>query len=210
MSGGRVISVNVSDVRTVEYRGTSIPTGIFKKPVAERLAVAGINVRGDAQADRSVHGGPTRAVYAYAEEDYAWWSDTLGRALPAGTFGENLTLAGIDVTRALVGERWRVGTTTFAVTSPRVPCFKLAMVMDDPTFVKRFAKALRPGAYLAIVEPGEIGAGDVAEIVARPEHTLTLEKMTDIYFNHRDRSRELLVPELPESWREWVVAQTSA
>lgn len=210
MSGGRVTSVNVSDVRTVEYRGTSITTGIFKKPVAERLAVAGINVRGDAQADRSVHGGPTRAVYAYAEEDYAWWSDALGRALPAGTFGENLTLAGIDVTRALVGERWRVGTTTFDVTSPRVPCFKLAMVMDDPTFVKRFAKALRPGAYLAIVEPGEIGAGDVAEIVARPEHTLTLEKMTDIYFNHRDRSRELLVPELPESWREWVVAQTSA
>ncbi len=210
MSGGRVTSVNVSDVRTVEYRGTSITTGIFKKPVAERLAVAGINVRGDAQADRSVHGGPTRAVYAYAEEDYAWWSDALGRALPVGTFGENLTLAGIDVTRALVGERWRVGTTTFDVTSPRVPCFKLAMVMDDPTFVKRFAKALRPGAYLAIVEPGEIGAGDVAEIVARPEHTLTLEKMTDIYFNHRDRSRELLVPELPESWREWVVAQTSA
>lgn len=210
MSGGRVTSVNVSDVRTVEYRGTSITTGIFKKPVAERLAVAGINVRGDAQADRSVHGGPTRAVYAYAEEDYAWWSDALGRALPAGTFGENLTLAGIDVTRALVGERWRVGTTTFDVTSPRVPCFKLAMVMDDPTFVKRFAKALRPGAYLAIVEPGEIGAGDVAEIVARPEHTLTLEKMTDIYFNHRDRSSELLVPELPESWREWVVAQTSA
>ena len=200
-----IVSVNAGAVRTVEHGGTLVTTGIFKEPVPGRVRLRGVNLEGDDQADRSVHGGPDRAVYAYATEDYDWWADELGRACAPGTFGDNLTTRGIDVSGALIGERWRVGSAVVQVTSPRVPCYKLAMKMGDPQFVKRFAKALRPGAYLAIVEQGDVAAGDAAEVVHRPEHTLTLAEMTRIYFFERHRIGELVdVNELPASWRDWA------
>lgn len=204
---GRVVSVNVSLVASVPHDGKTVVTGIFKKPVAHRIAAVGAALAGDAQADLAVHGGPDRAIYAYAAEDYAWWEASLERVLPPGTFGENLTLRGIDVTRALVGERWRVGSTIVRVTSPRVPCYKLAMALGDPHFVRRFGEALRPGAYLAIEAAGDLAAGDEVAILSRPSHALTLEKMTEIYLHDRTRSAEFLVPELPERWRTWALAQ---
>lgn len=204
---GTVVSVNVSPVRSIDVRGEAIPTGILKTPVLGRVRVDGVNLHGDDQADRNAHGGPDRVAYAYASEDYAWWARELGGDLSPGTFGENLTLRGIDVNGARIGERWRIGTAIFQVTSPRVPCFKLATVMRDPRFVKRFAEALRPGAYLSIVEPGDVGTGDEVHVVATPAHALTLATMTDIYFNHHDRIAEMLVPELPDKWRAWAVAR---
>lgn len=200
-----VLSVNVGSVRTVRHAGADVVTGIFKRPVAGRVAVTGVNLAGDDQGDRSVHGGPDRAVYAYASEDYDWWSRELGRELPPATFGENLTIRGIDVNGALVGERWRIGTTVLQVTTPRFPCYKLAMKMEDPKFVKRFGAALRLGSYLSIVTEGALQRGDTIEIVHRPEHDLTVGEMSKIYLFERQRLRELLVPELPEYWREWVV-----
>ena len=101
---GSVLSVNVSAIRTVEYHGEMVATGIFKSTVAGRIRFEGVNLRGDDQADRENHGGPIRAVYAYASEDYLWWQETLGRPLSPGKFGENLTLGGVDVSGALVGE----------------------------------------------------------------------------------------------------------
>lgn len=199
-----VLSVNVGAARTVRHAGADVATGIFKRPVAGRVAVAGVNLSGDDQADRSVHGGPDRAVYAYASEDYDWWSRELGRELLPGTFGENLTIRGIDVNAALVGERWRIGTTILQVTTPRFPCYKLAMKMDDPKFVKRFGAALRLGTYLSIVTEGALGSGDAIEIVHRPSHRLTIGDMSKIYLFERDRMRELLVPELPGEWAEWI------
>jgi MOSC domain-containing protein YiiM len=110
------------------------------------------------------------------------------------------------VNGALIGERWRVGSAVVQVTSPRVPCYKLAMKMGDPKFVRRFAAALRPGAYLAIVEEGDIAAGDGVEIVHRPAHALTLAEMTRIYFFERDRIGELLqADDLPAGWRDWAL-----
>jgi MOSC domain-containing protein YiiM len=209
-ANGHVVSVNVSALRSVEHRGKLVSTGIFKTPVEGRIPLRGVNLRGDAQADRRNHGGPVRAAYAYAEEDYRWWEETLRRTLPPGKFGENLTLRGIDVNGALIGERWRLGTAVVQVTSPRVPCFKLAIPMDDPSFVKKFAQALRPGAYLSIVEEGDVGSGDAAEVVSKPAHTLTIAQMTRIYFLERERLAEMLVPELPSHWRDWVIAQQSA
>lgn len=203
---GTLVSVNVSPVRSIDVRGEAVPTGILKRPVSGRVRVDGVNLYGDDQADRNAHGGPIRAAYAYASEDYAWWAQELGRELAPGAFGENLTLGGIDVSGARIGERWRVGSAIFQVTSPRVPCFKLATVMGDPTFIKCFARALRPGAYLAIVQPGDLAAGDDVEIVATPAHALTLATMTDIFFNHRDRIAEMLVPELPDEWRDWATS----
>lgn len=204
---GSVVSVNVSSVRTLLHGGKAIATGIFKTPVNGRVAVQGVNLHGDDQADRSVHGGEVRAVYAYASEDYAWWELQLGRTLPPGQFGENITTAGIDVNAALVGECWRVGSALLQITLPRVPCYKLAMKMGDPRFIKRFARALRPGPYLSIVEEGVVEQGDSIEVVSRPSHDLSIAKMVRIYLFERECLSELLVPELPFSWREWIATQ---
>lgn len=126
---GRVVSVNVGRPRLVERRRGRVPTSIWKEPVSGRLAVRGTNVAGDRQADPARHGGPRKAVYAYASEDAAWWSEQLGRPLAPGAFGENLTLAGVDVSGARVGERWRVGTALLEVCGPRMPCWKLELKM---------------------------------------------------------------------------------
>jgi MOSC domain-containing protein YiiM len=177
----------------------------MKMPLAGRVAVRGVNVAGDDQADRRVHGGPERALYAYAAEDYAWFSGQLGRDLAPGTFGENLTLDGIDVTGAKIGEEWRIGTTLLRVTAMRVPCLKLAHVMGDNGFIRMFAEALRPGAYLRIVEEGELAAGDPVTIVARPTHDLTIAEMTRIVLFERARAGEFLtVPELSPDWHTWA------
>jgi len=202
---GLVRSVNVSPVRTIQINREPVPTGIKKTPVMGPVAVRGVNLAGDEQGDRRVHGGPDRALYAYASDDYAWWADQLGRPLLPGTFGENLTLDGIDVTGAKIGEQWRIGTATLQVTAMRVPCFKLAAVMKDPGFVKAFAHALRPGAYLRIIEEGELAAGDSVTIVSRPSHDLTIGEMTRLYFFDRANVRKMLdAPELSESWRAWA------
>jgi MOSC domain-containing protein YiiM len=205
---GSVLSVNVSAIRTVEYHGAIVTTGILKSPVEGRIRLEGVNLHGDDQADRENHGGPIRAVYAYANEDYLWWQETLGRTLSPGKFGENLTLAGVDVSGALVGERWRVGTALLEVTSPRVPCYKLGMAMEDARFIRTFAHALRPGAYLGIVEEGDVGAGDSVSVTWRPDHNLTLETMSRIYLFEHQHLGEMLVPQLPREWRDWVLKRT--
>jgi MOSC domain-containing protein YiiM len=200
----RVHSVNVGAVRSVERGGQTIETAIFKEPVQGRVPLRGVNLRGDDQADRSVHGGPFQAVYAYAREDYDWWQVELARDLLPGQFGENLTTSGIDVNAARVGERWRVGSAVLQVTTPRIPCYKLAMKMSDPKFIKRFAKALRPGAYFSVIEEGEMAQEDAIEIVSRPDHALTIARMAQIVLFEHESARELLVPELPASWNDWV------
>ncbi|MCZ2857375.1 MOSC domain-containing protein [Blastococcus sp. VKM Ac-2987] len=149
-------------------------SGIAKKPVAGRVAVGELGLDGDVQVNRKYHGGEGQAVYAYAQEDADWWSAELGRDLPAGMFGENLRTSGLDLTGALLGERWRVGTALLEVTAPRIPCANLARFWDEPQLVKRFTAHGASGAYLRVLETGEIGAGDDVEIVARPEHEVTI------------------------------------
>jgi MOSC domain-containing protein YiiM len=206
---GHLLSVNVGAVRQVELAGRPRTTAIWKLPVSGRVAVRGVNLVGDEQADRRVHGGPDRAVYAYAREDYAWWERQLGRRLDPGTFGENLTTEGIQVTGALVGERWRVGSVVLQVTSPRVPCWKLGVRMGDPGFPRRFAAAGRPGAYLAIVEEGQIGAGDRIQVIHRPGHGVTVGLIAASYHrDHRLAVRILAAPDLPAAWRQWAEQQT--
>jgi MOSC domain-containing protein YiiM len=204
-----VLSVNVSGgLQMIQYRGKWLKTGIYKHAVEGPVLVEGVNVRGDDQADRKVHGGAERAAYAYAHEDYLWWQGRLGMSLGHGKFGENFTLRGLDVSNALVGERWQIGRAVVQVTSPRVPCFKLGIAMNDQKFVKRFAEALRPGAYLGIVKSGEVAAGDPVEVIWKPDHKLTLKEMMRIYMFEREKLGEMLVPELPQGWREWVLAET--
>ena len=157
------------------------------------------------QADREAHGGPDKAIYAYAIEDARWWEDELGRSLSYGEFGENLTTEGIEVNNALVGERWEIGTTVLEVSEPRVPCWRLAVRMNDKLFPRRFTEALRPGPYLRIVVEGNLGAGDAIRVVAKPNHDLTIRDVFRIYTRDRDEVERLLeVPQMSESWKRWA------
>ena len=202
---GRILSVNVGRPRPVDTGRRTVMTAIWKAPVEGRVAARGVNIDGDDQADRTVHGGPDKAVYAYAIEETHAWEAELGRELGPGAFGENLTIEGIDVSGALVGERWQVGTTLLEVVQPRFPCFKLGLRMGDPTFVKRFGQASRPGAYLRIVEEGELGAGDSVEVASVPDHGVTLRLISDAVLLDRGLIPQALeAPQLIPSLREWL------
>jgi MOSC domain-containing protein YiiM len=168
------VSVNVAEVREIPRRGRMVRTGIWKLPVQGRVALRGSSVEGDEQADRRYHGGPDQAVYAYAREDTDWWEAELGRLLEHGVFGENLTLRGVEVSGAVEGELWRAGTALLEVAGPRRPFWKLGVRMGDPGIVKRFARARRPGAYLRVVEEGELEAGDEVRIVHRPAEGVSM------------------------------------
>jgi MOSC domain-containing protein YiiM len=171
-----VISVNVAVPRTVTGIGR---TGIDKRPADGPVGIVvpddgASGVAGDRIFENDVHGGVDQAVYAYAREDLDAWQDSLDRPLSNGTFGENLTTAGVDVTGALIGERWRIGTVELEVSSPRLPCNTFARWMDEPQWVKRFTARALPGAYLRVIGPGEVRAGDGVEVVHRPAHGLTI------------------------------------
>jgi MOSC domain-containing protein YiiM len=202
---GKVLSVNVGQPREIEWLGQKATTAIWKSPVAGRIPLLGVNLAGDGQADRLVHGGPDKAVYSYSREDEEWWEQQLGRPLELGAFGENLTLARVDVSGAVVGERWEIGTALLEVAQPRVPCWKLGARMGDPDFPTRFSAAGRPGAYLRIIREGDIGAGDEVRIAHRPAHGITVGAAAHIYHNDRARAYLLLdIPELAEPLKRWA------
>jgi MOSC domain-containing protein YiiM len=156
-----------------------VNTAIWKTAVEGPVRVRGVNIDGDAQADRSVHGGADKAIYAYAIEESRDWEIELGRKLDTATFGENLTTEGLNVSGALIGQRWRIGTTLLEVAQPRLPCFKLGIRLGEPGFVRRFARASRPGAYLRIVEEGQIEAGDEIVVTYQPDHGVSLRLVFD-------------------------------
>jgi MOSC domain-containing protein YiiM len=207
----RVLSVNVGRPQQIAARrGRPLMSAIGKVPVAGRVKVEGVNVDGDDQADRRVHGGPDKAVYAYAVEDARWWSQELGRDLGPGMFGENLTLEGVDVTGAVIGERWKIGTVELEVCQPRFPCAKLGHRFGDQRMVKQFANAARPGAYLRIVTEGELGAGDQVDITTRPSHGVTIAQVSNaVLFDEGDLEAIAGAPELPESLARWILERAA-
>jgi MOSC domain-containing protein YiiM len=201
----RVLSVNVGRPREFEYHGRIAKSAIWKSPVAGRVALRGVNLDGDDQADREAHGGPDKAVYAYAVEDARWWESQIGRPIAPAELGENLTTEGIDVNDALIGERWSIGSAVLEVSEPRVPCWRLGVRMNDPAFVRRFVEALRPGAYLRIAQEGELGAGDGIEVVTKPDHDLTVRDVLRIFTRDRQECGRLLdVPQISEAWKRWA------
>lgn len=205
-ANGRVLSINVGQVREFVFNGRPAKSAIWKAPVAGRIAARGVNLEGDDQADREAHGGPDKALYAYAVEDLRWWEESLGRSLPYGEFGENVTTEGIEVNDALVGERWEIGSTVLEVSEPRVPCWRLGVRMEDRKFPRRFIEALRPGAYLRIIVEGNVGAGDEIRVIGKPLHDLTIREFFRIYYSaDRDELQRLVaIPGISESWREWA------
>jgi MOSC domain-containing protein YiiM len=180
----KLLSLNLGRPKAVDYTDQAEGvTGIDKRPVDGPVRVAapgpeGIGasgLAGDAVCELRHHGGNDQAVYAFAREDLDDWERELGRPLAGGVFGENLTTAGIDVSGAKIGERWRVGAeVVLEVTSGRIPCLTFQGHMGEKGWVRRFTQKGVSGAYLRVIEPGEIRAGDPIEIVHRPDHEVTV------------------------------------
>jgi MOSC domain-containing protein YiiM len=191
----RVVSVNTGRGRDEEWAGRLKRTAIDKRPVAGPVAVGRLGLAGDEQVDKPDHGGYEQALYAYAREDLDWWVERLGRDLASGTFGENITTSGVEVTGGLIGEVWRLGSAVVQVTSPRIPCAVFAGWMDEHQWVKRFAAAGRVGAYLRVLEEGQVSAGDPVEILARPATRLTIAESVRAYYGDVDLMRRLLLVE---------------
>ena len=206
----RVISVNVGLPRDVEWGGRTVRTAIFKQPVDGPIRIRDVNLAGDRQADLTVHGGPAKAVYAYPAEHYPFWRGELpDTPLGWGSFGENLTVEGLPLEHEIaIGDRLRIGTTELVVTQPRLPCFKLGIRFGRPQVVKRFLDAGRTGYYFAVAVPGEVAAGDHAELIETDQARFTIAELTAIYATGRSDEtalrRMLTLAALPEEWRGWA------
>jgi MOSC domain-containing protein YiiM len=206
----KILSVNVSGLRTVRWKGRDVETGIFKAPAGRPVRLSPGGVEGDRQADRRFHGGEFKAVYGYSAEDAARWSDRLGRALAPGAFGENLTLEGFDEGEVHVGDRFRAGTALLEAVQPRQPCSKLGLAFGDAGFVKRFLEAGRLGVYFRVVEEGLAADGDAFERTFADPAAFSLPALADLIFGRprspSDRAAALALPALPPDLREKLAA----
>jgi MOSC domain-containing protein YiiM len=197
----RIVSINVGTVRDLVIEGQPDHSAIDKRPAAGTVQVGLLGLAGDEHGDIENHGGPEQALYAYAREDLDWWTERLGRELRNGEFGENLTTSGLPVSTALIGETWRLGQAVVQVTSPRIPCATFKAWTGEDHWVKRFAIAGRPGAYLRVLTEGEIGAGDDIEVLARPDQRVTIAESMRAYYGDVELMRVLLtVPGRGAKW----------
>jgi MOSC domain-containing protein YiiM len=204
----KLVSISVGLPREVEWRGTTVRTSIFKAPVSGRLRVGKLNVEGDQQSDLSVHGGPDKAVYVYPSEHYAFWRAELpGTELPWGAFGENFTTEGLREDAVHIGDRLRAGSAEFVVTQPRMPCFKLGIRFGRADMVRRFGRSGRTGFYLAVLQEGEVAAGDSVELLGQNEHGVTVADVAGLYLtdaaNQEMLRRVSELPALPQGWRDY-------
>jgi MOSC domain-containing protein YiiM len=203
----KLISVNAGLPSEIRWNGKTVTTSIWKEPVSGPARVSALNLEGDRQADLSVHGGADKAVYVYPSEHYGYWRRELqGMQLPWGSFGENFTTEGLSE-EFRIGDRLRIGSAEFAVTQPRMPCFKLAIRFGRPDMVKRFMKSGRTGFYLSVVREGEVTTGDAIHLDARPGESLSVADIVRLYAADSENQDMLKLAtrlaELPEGWRDY-------
>lgn len=208
----RLISVNVGLPRTVMWKGQLVTTAIFKEPVESQVYLSRFNLAGDKQADLSVHGGLSKAVYVYPAEHYTYWQqDFPDMPLPWGMFGENLTTHGLLEDAVHIGDRLRIGSAEVIITEPRMPCYKLALKFGRDDIIKRFLRSGRSGFYLAVLQEGEIGAGDEVAFTEREPHQVTVADFVRLYVKEKDNlallQRVIQVEALSESWRDYFRQQ---
>jgi len=204
----RILSLNVGMPREVRWHGRSVETGIFKEPVAGRVALRTLNLDGDGQSDLTVHGGEYKAVYCYPVEHYEYWRKELGRELPMGMFGENFTTQGLFEKDTYLGDRFRVGSAEVVVTQPRLPCYKLGVRFGADDMVKRFLASGRTGFYLAVMREGEVGAADEISVISRDANAVPVPEITRLYIAKRfapddgdSLQRILKIESVPEDWK---------
>jgi MOSC domain-containing protein YiiM len=188
--------------------GDSVSTGIFKEPVAGRVMLRTLNLDGDRQADLSVHGGPSKAVYVYPSEHYDYWRRELPEVeLPWGMFGENFTTAGLFESEVNIGDKYRVGSAVVVVSEPRMPCYKLALKFGRPDIIKKFLASERTGFYFAVSQEGEVGEGDLIHQLEQSERGLKVSHVTQLYTREKNNAallrRAIDDEALPESWRSY-------
>lgn len=204
----KIVSVNVGLPRQIVHEGRPVSTGIYKSPVRQRVKVRKLNIKGDGQADLSVHGGANKAVYAYPSEHYEYWRHELpGIDLPWGMFGENLTLKGLLENNACIGDRFRVGTAVLMVTQPRLPCYKLGIKFGQDEMPERFLSSRRTGFYFAVVQEGELGEGDTLEHFHSEPGRISVADLLHLYYDQRnidveEIQRVLQVAALTSGWRK--------
>jgi len=208
----KVLSVNVGSPREVTWQGKRVTTGIFKEPIQGRVMMRRLNLDGDQQADLTVHGGVSKAVYAYPSEHYSYWRTELpGMDLPSGMFGENFTTEGLLESSVYIGDRFRIGETEVMVTEPRMPCYKLGIKFGRADIIKRFLASRRTGFYFAVMREGLVGAGDAVELVGREQQEISVADITRLYFFDKEDvkslRRAIQVEALPESWKGYFEHQ---
>jgi MOSC domain-containing protein YiiM len=187
----RVLAVNVGRAQAIENAKSSGLTGIFKKPQTGAVRIGPLGLAHDSICDTENHGGPDQAVYVYGELDYAWWDAELGRTLEPGTFGENLTISGLESAAFSIGDRLRAGQVLLEVTAPRIPCVTLAARMGDPAFVKRFRYAERPGLYCRVIEEGDVQAGDPVSVEPMLEPTANIITLFRLFYEGNASAEQL-------------------
>ena len=198
-----MICVSTGRGQDADWAGRLRRTAIGKRPAAGPVHVGRLGLAGDEQVDTDNHGGADQAVYAYAREDLDWWVEQLGRDLPSGIFGENVTTAGLDVTGAPVGALWRLGTALVQVTGVRIPCVVFQHWLGEEHWVKRFAGAGRPGAMLRVLDEGTVSAGDPVEVISQPAERVTVAEAMRAYYGDTDLMQRLLrVDGRAASWDE--------
>jgi len=202
----KIVSVNVGLPREVSWQGKLVTSGIFKEPLDGPVMMRTLNLDGDGQADLTVHGGASKAVYAYPSEHYDYWRAELpGVDLPWGMFGENFTTGGLIEEAVYIGDKFRIGETEVMVTEPRMPCYKLGIKFGRADIIKRFLASRRTGFYFAVAREGTVSAGDAAELVGREQHEISVADITRLYaFEKNDLKslrRAIEVEALPENWK---------
>lgn len=202
----KLLSVNAGLAREIFHEGRMTRSAIFKAPVIGPVRVNALNIDGDQQADLTVHGGPTKAIYVYPSEHYAFWRRELpGIEFPWGSFGENLTTEGLLEKDLNIGDRLCVGSVELAITEPRLPCYKLNVKFNRNDMVRRFLRSRRTGFYCAVWREGMIEAGDTIHVISRDEHRITVADITRLYaFDKSDYAgmrRAIEAHSLSESWR---------
>jgi len=202
---GKLLSVNVTAiVHHDDWAGSVGKTGIDKRPKLGRVALENDCVEGDFVLDTKNHGGKDQAVYAYAREDADWWEKEIDLEIANGRFGENLTTSGIDVTNAIIGEIWHIGTTKLQVTMPRIPCKVFQGFWQRPNLIKEFTNAKRPGAYLRILEEGYVSAGDEIRVTNIPNHGITIKDLYEAKSGERSKIIDInQIPDLAPKFKDW-------
>lgn len=203
----KLVSINVGGPREIEWGGRRVRTSIFKDPIAGPVRVGKLNLAGDEQSDLTVHGGVDKAVYVYPSEHYPYWREQLPEMeFPWGAFGENLTTEGLSEKEVKIGDRIGIGSAKFAVTQPRLPCFKLGIRFGRPDMVKRFHNSGRSGFYLTVLQEGEISAGDTIDWLLEEQPSVSVANIVRLYSTENPEP-ELLrqasqLSALPDGWRE--------
>ena len=208
----KILSVNISLPKEIDFEGQKVRTGIFKEPVEGRVMLRTLNLDGDKQADLTVHGGPDKAVYAYPIEHYDYWRRMLTNIeMSNGMFGENLTVDGLKESEVSIGDVFQIGTSKVIATQPRMPCYKLGVKFGRMDILKMFLASGRSGIYFKVLEEGEVGAGDTIEQIRKDPNGITISDVVRLYASDKENIKMMQlavkVEPLPDGWKHYFLEQ---